>query len=139
MTYRLFEYIKKKNVSVNFLTIKNTTCIGILVMFQRHHAAAVAQWVRAFALQAKGWVFQSQPWKTEVIKTGSDLSTAKRLAIGVSVMGPRSIGQNLQPFTSNGDVSIWVKNSRVKRKTPNKQTCCWLNCTICSENISYLF
>ena len=43
MTYRLFEYIKKKNVSVNFLTIKNTTCIGILVMFQRHHAAAVAQ------------------------------------------------------------------------------------------------
>ena len=31
------------------------------------------------------------------------------------------IGQNLQPFTGNGDVSIWVKNSRVGRETPNKQ------------------
>ena len=28
--------------------------------------------------------------------------------------------QNLQPFTGNGDVSIWVKNSRVGRKTRNK-------------------
>ena len=28
-----------------------------------------------------------------------------------------SIGQNLQPFTGNDDVSIWVKNSRVGRKT----------------------
>ena len=32
-----------------------------------------------------------------------------------------SIGQNLQPFTGNGDVFIWVKNSRVWRKTTNKQ------------------
>ena len=30
--------------------------------------------------------------------------------------------KNLQPFTGNGDVSIWVKNSRVGRWTPNKQT-----------------
>ena len=28
---------------------------------------------------------------------------------------------NLQPFTGNGDVSIWLKFSRVGRKTPNKQ------------------
>ena len=28
---------------------------------------------------------------------------------------------NLQPFTGNGDVSIWVKNSRVGRYTWNKQ------------------
>ena len=33
-----------------------------------------------------------------------------------------SIGKNLQPFTANGDVSIWVKNSRMGRKPPNKQT-----------------
>ena len=33
-----------------------------------------------------------------------------------------SIDQNLQPFTCNGDVSKWVKNSRVGPKTPNKQT-----------------
>ena len=30
--------------------------------------------------------------------------------------------QNLQPFTGNGDVSIWVKNSRVEREPPNKLT-----------------
>ena len=29
---------------------------------------------------------------------------------------------NLQPFTGNGDVSIWVKNSEVGRKTTHKQT-----------------
>ena len=29
---------------------------------------------------------------------------------------------NLQPFTGHGDVSKWVKNSRVGRKTPSKQT-----------------
>ena len=33
-----------------------------------------------------------------------------------------TIGQHLQLFTGNGDVSIWVKNSRVGRKTTNKQT-----------------
>ena len=33
-----------------------------------------------------------------------------------------STGQNLQPFTGHGDVSIWVKNSRVGRKATNKQT-----------------
>ena len=32
-----------------------------------------------------------------------------------------TIGQNLQPFTGNGDVFIWVKNSRVGKK-PLKQT-----------------
>ena len=26
---------------------------------------------------------------------------------------------NLQPFTGNGDASIWVKNSQVGRETPN--------------------
>ena len=33
-----------------------------------------------------------------------------------------SLGQNLQPLTGNGDVSVLVKNSRVGRLTPNKQT-----------------
>ena len=37
-------------------------------------------------------------------------------------MSAEYIGQNLQPFTGNGNASIWVKNSRVGRKTPNKQT-----------------
>ena len=32
------------------------------------------------------------------------------------------IGQNLQPFTSKSDVSKCVKNSRVRWKTPNKQS-----------------
>ena len=33
-----------------------------------------------------------------------------------------SIDQNLQPFTGNGDVSIWVKNSRVGQKSTDRQT-----------------
>ena len=33
-----------------------------------------------------------------------------------------STGQIVQPFPGNGDVSLWVKNSRVGRYTPNKQT-----------------
>ena len=49
---------------------------------------AVTQWVRAFASQAEGWVIQSQPRQTKVLKTGSDSSTAKRSAVGVSVTGP---------------------------------------------------
>ena len=48
--------------------------------------AAVAQSVRAFASNAKGWVFESQPQQTEVVKEGRDSSTAKRSATGVSVM-----------------------------------------------------
>ena len=31
-------------------------------------------------------------------------------------------GQNLQPYISIADVSIWVKNSQVGWKTPNKLT-----------------
>ena len=51
--------------------------------------AAVAQWVRAFAPQVEGWVFESQWWQTQVVKTGTDSCTAKRSAIGVSVKGPQ--------------------------------------------------
>ena len=35
------------------------------------------------------WVFEIQLRRTRVVKTGSDSSTAKRLALGVSVTGPR--------------------------------------------------
>ena len=48
-------------------------------------AAAVAQWVRAFTPQAEDWVFESQPRRTHVVKTGSDSSTDERSALGVSV------------------------------------------------------
>ena len=46
-------------------------------------AAAFAQWMKAFAPQAEGWMFESQPRRTQVVKTGrpSDRSTAKRSAI----------------------------------------------------------
>ena len=47
-------------------------------MFAIPNTAAVAQWVRAMAPQAEGWVFESQPRHTYVVKTGSDSSTAKR-------------------------------------------------------------
>ena len=48
----------------------------------------MAQWVTALATQGEGWVFESQPRQTEVIKTGSGSSISKRSAIGVSVTGP---------------------------------------------------
>ena len=51
--------------------------------------AALAQSIRAFALHAEGMVFVSQPRQTYVVKTGSDSFTAKRLATGGSVRGPR--------------------------------------------------
>ena len=41
------------------------------------------------APQEEGWVFESQPRQTQVVKTGSESSTAKPSAIGVSVTGPR--------------------------------------------------
>ena len=50
--------------------------------------AAVVQWVRAFAPQAEGLVFESQPSQTKVVETGSDSFTAKHSAIGASVTGP---------------------------------------------------
>ena len=43
----------------------------------------MGQWVRAFVLQAEAWVFGSHP--RQVVKTGSDSSTAKLSAIDVSV------------------------------------------------------
>ena len=44
----------------------------------------MAQWVRAFAPQAEDWMFEFQPRQTQVVKTGSASSTAKRSALGVS-------------------------------------------------------
>ena len=49
--------------------------------------AAVAQWVRTFAQQAGGWLFESQLRQTYVVQTVSDRFTAKRSALGVSVTG----------------------------------------------------
>ena len=90
----------------------------------------MALWVRTLAMQAKGWVFESKPRQTNVIKTSYDSSTAKRSALCVARLRTLtaqwplvlSIGQHLQPFTGNGDVSKWVKNSLVEGRTPNKQT-----------------
>ena len=74
---------------------KNTfevTCISI--SFINPHlpspiTGTLAQWFRALAQQAEGWIFESQPRQTKVVKTGSDSSTAKRSEIGVSFTGPR--------------------------------------------------
>ena len=49
----------------------------------------VMQWVGALAMQAEGWLFESQPRQTYVENKGSDSSNAKRSAIGVSVTDPR--------------------------------------------------
>ena len=58
-------------------------------MYTFFEAAALAQSVRAFASHAEGWVFESQPPQAQLVKTDSDISTAKRSATGVSVTGPR--------------------------------------------------
>ena len=106
----------------------------------KSESPAVAHWVRAMANKQK--VGCSNPsW-------GSDSSTAKCSAIGLSVTAlwrwpfktdapchsrcgtlknPQwlwvlSIGQNLQPFTCNGDFSIWVNILEWDDKPQNKQT-----------------
>ena len=63
--------------------------IYIWLFTQSNPAPVVAQRVRAFAPQAEGTVFESQPRQTYVVKTGSDSSIAKRSALGVGVTGPR--------------------------------------------------
>ena len=122
-----------------------------IVQYFERDAAAVAQSISAFAPQAEGSVFESQPRQTKVVKTGpvtAPLPNARQWVWVSRVLGkdhykwmsrftvdvarlrtltaqwPRvpSIGQNLQPFTGNIDISIWVKNSQVGRKTTNKQT-----------------
>ena len=62
---------------------KREKCEGLSL-----EAAEVVQWVKAFAPQAEGWVFESQPRQTQVVRTGSESSTAKRQKIGVSIKGP---------------------------------------------------
>ena len=64
------ERIERKDGSERlYISLKKTT------------AAAMAQWVKAFAPQAEGLVFEFQPRQTLVVKTGSDSSTAKRSVI----------------------------------------------------------
>ena len=53
--------------------------------------AAVAQWVGPFASHSEGCVLKFQLRQTKVAKTGNDSSTAKCLAKGVSVTGPRRL------------------------------------------------
>ena len=67
-----------------------------------------AQWVRTFTPQAEGWVFESQPRQTQVVKTGSDSSTAKRSALGVSVTGPRRLPLPLKMQHTINDDQFFV-------------------------------
>ena len=62
-----------------------------------------------------------------------------RVTVGVARLGTLtsqkpwvpSTGHNLHPFLANGDVSTWVKNSRVGRKTPNSWIIEWLYIVYC--------
>ena len=51
----------------------------------------VAQWVRALASHAKGRVFKFQPRQTQVVKTDSKSSTAKRSAISVTKLKQQQV------------------------------------------------
>ena len=48
-----------------------------------HSNRGGGQWVRALARQAEGWVLESQLRQTQIEKTGSDSSIAKRSTTGV--------------------------------------------------------
>ena len=41
---------------------------------------------RAFASQPEGWVFESQPRQTQVVKTGRNSSTAKRSVFNKTII-----------------------------------------------------
>ena len=69
------------------IKIRILTLIQYFYRIHFHKTTAMAQWVRAFALQAEGLVFESLLRQTLVVKTGSDSSTAKRSADDVSVTG----------------------------------------------------
>ena len=56
--------------------------------FYVRRAETLAQPVKAFAQEADGWMFKTQPRQTYVVKTGSDSSDAKSSALDVSVTGP---------------------------------------------------
>ena len=80
----------------------------------------LAHWPR----KRKVWMFESQSRKTQVVKTGSDSSTAKRSAIGVSVTGSR-----WWPLEKYENFSIGTINS----KQTNKQT----NITSFNNNVQW--
>ena len=74
----IWEYILKVSFNVCFTVNKE---YGINITIEK-------QWVRAFASEVEGWVFEYQSRQTQVVKIGSDSSTAKRSAICVSDTGP---------------------------------------------------
>ena len=52
-------------------------------------ATAVAQLNIAFATQAKGWLYESQPLQTLVVSTSSENSTGTRFTLGTGVIVSR--------------------------------------------------
>jgi hypothetical protein len=106
-------------------------------------AAVVVYLIRVLAPHADDCKFEYQTSRTMDIKMGSDCSFAKHsaftienhMSVGydlkngghVRPLNPHcrkstqvlSMGQNLQPFTCNGDVSVWVKDSQWNEKLPN--------------------
>ena len=50
------------------------------------------------------------------------VNVARYVETEQSMSAEHTIGQNLQRFTGNGDVSKCVKYYRMGRQTPNKQT-----------------
>ena len=68
-----FNIPDKKRVLKSTLNSEN---VSVQYLIACQLTAAVAQLVWEFAPQAKDWVFESKPWQTYVVKTGSDNFTA---------------------------------------------------------------
>ena len=106
--------------------------------FKSKVTAPMVQWARASAPQAEGKVFESQLKKQVVISPllkarqkvwvswvlGDDhykriplvtVGVTRKRTLTAQWPWVPSIGQNLQPITGNGDVSLWMKNSQVGR------------------------
>ena len=79
-------YHSYKKSTVNIIEMNPSWYIPNITVYI---TAVMAQSVKAFTSQAEGWVFESKPRQTLVIKTGSNGSAAKYFAKGDSVMRPR--------------------------------------------------
>ena len=96
--------------------VQQDNCFCLFVCISSHQALMI--------MVIEQWGFFSVPhllWHGTLVYNGN-LRGPVTVTPVVEFWQWSYIVQNLKPFTGNGDVSIWVDNSRVERITQNKQT-----------------
>ena len=104
--------------AINFkqAKVQQDNCFCLFVCISSHQALMI--------MVIEQWGFFSVPhllWHGTLVYNGN-LRGPVTVTPVVEFWQWSYIVQNLKPFTGNGDVSIWVDNSRVERITQNKQT-----------------